>query len=30
VLTPAYDFLIIPEQATGLDAGTGVEVTLYR
>jgi molybdopterin molybdotransferase len=30
VLTAADGFLIIPEEATGLDAGTEVEVTLYR
>jgi molybdopterin molybdotransferase len=30
VLTAADGFLIIPEEATGLDAGTQVEVTLYR
>jgi molybdopterin molybdotransferase len=30
VLTAADGFLIIPEEATGLDAGTEVDVTLYR
>jgi molybdopterin molybdotransferase len=30
VLTVADGFLIVPEEATGLDAGTEVEVTLYR
>jgi molybdopterin molybdotransferase len=30
VLTAADGFLIIPEDATGLDAGTEVDVTLYR
>jgi molybdopterin molybdotransferase len=30
VLTAADGFLIVPEEATGLDAGTEVEVTLYR
>ena len=30
VLTGADGFLIIPEEATGLDAGTEVDVTLYR
>ena len=30
VLTAADGFLVIPEEATGLDAGTEVEVTLYR
>ncbi len=30
VLTTADGFLIIPEDATGLDAGTEVDVTLYR
>jgi molybdopterin molybdotransferase len=30
VLTAADGYLVIPEEATGLDAGTEVEVTLYR
>ena len=30
VLTAADGYLIVPEDATGLDAGTDVEVTLYR
>jgi molybdopterin molybdotransferase len=30
VLTTADGYLIVPEEATGLDAGTEVEVTLYR
>ncbi len=30
VLTAADGYVIIPEDATGLDAGTEVEVTLYR
>lgn len=30
VLTRADGYLIVPEPATGLDAGTEVEVTLYR
>jgi molybdopterin molybdotransferase len=30
VLTAADGFLIVPEEATGLDVGTEVEVTLYR
>ncbi|MGP4014735.1 molybdenum cofactor synthesis domain-containing protein [Saccharopolyspora sp. 5N708] len=30
VLTRADGYLIIPEPATGLDAGTEVEITLYR
>jgi molybdopterin molybdotransferase len=30
VLTAADGFLVIPEAATGLDAGTEVEITLYR
>jgi molybdopterin molybdotransferase len=30
VLTAADGFVIIPEEATGLDAGTEVDVTLYR
>ncbi len=30
VLASADGFLIIPEEATGLDAGTEVDVTLYR
>jgi molybdopterin molybdotransferase len=30
VLTAADGYLIIPQDATGLDAGTEVEVTLYR
>jgi molybdopterin molybdotransferase len=30
VLTAADGYVIIPEEATGLDAGTEVEVTLYR
>lgn len=30
VLTTADGYLIIPEEATGLDAGTEVDVTLYR
>ncbi|MGH3245774.1 MAG: molybdopterin molybdotransferase MoeA [Trebonia sp.] len=30
ILTRADGYLIIPEPATGLDAGTDVEVTLYR
>lgn len=29
VLTRADGYLIVPEPATGLDAGTDVEVTLY-
>jgi molybdopterin molybdotransferase len=30
VLTAADGYVIVPEEATGLDAGTQVEVTLYR
>jgi molybdopterin molybdotransferase len=30
VLTTADGYLIVPEDATGLDAGTEVDVTLYR
>jgi molybdopterin molybdotransferase len=30
VLTAADGYVIIPEEATGLDAGTNVEVTIYR
>ena len=30
VLTAADGYLIVPEEATGLDAGTDVDVTLYR
>jgi molybdopterin molybdotransferase len=30
VLTAADGYIIVPEEATGLDAGTGVDVTLYR
>src|SRR5580693_450976 len=30
VLTAADGYVVIPEEATGLDAGTDVEVTLYR
>jgi len=30
VLTAADGFLVIPEEATGLDAGSEVEITLYR
>jgi molybdopterin molybdotransferase len=30
VLTAADGYVIVPEEATGLDAGTEVEVTLYR
>jgi molybdopterin molybdotransferase len=30
VLTAADGYLVIPEEATGLDAGTEVDVTLYR
>ncbi len=30
VLTAADGYLVIPEEATGLDAGTEIEVTLYR
>jgi molybdopterin molybdotransferase len=30
VLTSADGYLLVPEEATGLDAGTEVEVTLYR
>jgi molybdopterin molybdotransferase len=30
VLTTADGYLIVPEEATGLDAGTEVDVTLYR
>jgi molybdopterin molybdotransferase len=30
VLTAADGYIIIPEEATGLDAGTEVDVTLYR
>jgi molybdopterin molybdotransferase len=29
VLTAADGYIVIPEEATGLDAGTEVEVTLY-
>jgi molybdopterin molybdotransferase len=29
VLTTADGYIVIPEEATGLDAGTEVEVTLY-
>jgi len=30
VLTAADGYVVIPEEATGLDAGTDVDVTLYR
>jgi molybdopterin molybdotransferase len=30
VLTRADGYLVVPEPATGLDAGTQVSVTLYR
>ena len=30
VLTSADGYVVIPEEATGLDAGTEVDVTLYR
>jgi len=30
VLTAADGYVIVPEDATGLDAGTEVDVTLYR
>jgi molybdopterin molybdotransferase len=30
VLTAADGYVLVPEEATGLDAGTEVEVTLYR
>jgi molybdopterin biosynthesis enzyme len=30
VLTAADGFVVVPEEATGLDAGTEVDVTLYR
>jgi molybdopterin molybdotransferase len=30
VLTAADGYVIVPEEATGLDAGAEVEVTLYR
>ncbi len=30
VLTAADGFVVVPEEATGLDAGAEVEVTLYR
>ena len=30
VLTAADGYVIVPEEATGLDAGTEVDVTLYR
>jgi molybdopterin molybdotransferase len=30
VLTAADGYVIIPEEATGLDAGTDVDVTIYR
>ena len=30
VLTAADGYVVVPEEATGLDAGTEVEVTLYR
>jgi molybdopterin molybdotransferase len=30
VLTRADGFVVVPEPATGLDAGSDVEVTLYR
>ncbi len=30
VLTRADGYLVVPEPATGLDAGTEVEVVLYR
>ena len=30
VLTAADGYVMVPEEATGLDAGTEVEVTLYR
>jgi molybdopterin molybdotransferase len=29
VLTSADGYIVIPEEATGLDAGTEVDVTLY-
>ena len=29
VLTAADGYIVIPEEATGLDAGTEVDVTLY-
>ena len=30
VLTAADGYIVIPEEATGLDAGSEVAVTLYR
>ena len=30
ILTAADGYVIVPEEATGLDAGTEVDVTLYR
>jgi molybdopterin molybdotransferase len=30
VLTAADGYIVIPEEATGFDAGTEVDVTLYR
>jgi molybdopterin biosynthesis enzyme len=30
VLTAANGYIIVPEDATGLDAGAQVDVTLYR
>jgi molybdopterin molybdotransferase len=30
VITVADGYVIIPEEATGLDAGTEVDVTIYR
>jgi molybdopterin molybdotransferase len=30
ILTRADGYLVVPEPATGLDAGSEVEVTLYR
>jgi molybdopterin molybdotransferase len=30
VLTAADGYVVIPAEATGLDAGTEVDVTLYR
>ena len=30
VLTAADGYVVVPEEATGLDAGAEVEVTLYR
>ena len=30
ILTAADGYVVVPEEATGLGSGTGVDVTLYR